>query len=272
MRVKRIVFAFFTSVFTLCGCAASMRESNMKYAAEGKLPALQAFAGADDLKQEIKKQPFLANTAFYIQASILRGNHDVSAAMRMEQELARYSRSFRKKVEEKLAEEKRRKEEEEAKRRKRQMASQAGVESDENGTFSLKTTTYGVDCYGCVQSGGQGATANGVRLDMNKGVQLPSGQWQEGIRYGNYYVIAADPDIPLCSILRISDHGLSGSGISKDRPFEAIVLDRGGAIYGNHVDLYIGSERSNAVRQVSTANPRAEFIRVGGQKNGSCPL
>ena len=34
----------------------------------------------------------------------------------------------------------------------------------------------------------------------------------------NYYVVAADPGIPMYSILKISNHGLSGSGISLDEP------------------------------------------------------
>ena len=112
-----------------------------------------------------------------------------------------------------------------------------------------------------------------MALDLNLGVQMPDGSWQPGIRYGNYYIVAADPSIPLCSILKISDHGLSGSGITPDQPYYAIVLDRGGAIQGNHIDLYIGSENSGAIVPVKNTQAKAQIIREGG-KNGarSCAL
>ena len=42
-------------------------------------------------------------------------------------------------------------------------------------------------------------------------------------RQGNYYIVAADPSIPLCSILKISDHGLSGSGITPDQPYYCLL-------------------------------------------------
>ena len=102
---------------------------------------------------------------------------------------------------------------------------------------------------------------------------MPDGSWQRGIRYGKYYIIAADPSIPLCSIIKISNHGLSGSGISPDKPYYAIVLDRGGAIYGSHLDLYIGRENSGAIVKVKQTTPKAEIIRVGGKSGPrSCAL
>ena len=58
--------------------------------------------------------------------------------------------------------------------------------------------------------------------------------------------------------LKVYDHGLQGSGISPDKPFEAIVLDRGGAIRGTHVDLYIGSENSGAIQKYRIHQPSAD--------------
>lgn len=130
-------------------------------------------------------------------------------------------------------------------------------------TFSARITTYGVDCYGCYSYNGRGGTASGVGLDINQGVQQANGSFVPGIKYGDYYVVAADPSVPMYSILKISNHGLSGSGISPDQPFYAIVLDRGGAIYGGHIDLYIGSENSAAVVPVSRATPTVEIVQLG---------
>lgn len=140
------------------------------------------------------------------------------------------------------------------------------------GTFTPRITTYGVDCHGCKTSNGRGGTAMGVALDLNMGVQMPDGSWQPGIMYGNYYIIAADPSIPMCSIVKISNHGLSGSGIIPDQPYFGIVLDRGGAIRGGHLDLYIGSEQSRAIFSVQRTTPSAEIIRLGGQNGNTCAL
>ena len=51
--------------------------------------------------------------------------------------------------------------------------------------------------------------------------------------------------------------------ISLDEPFYAIVLDRGGAIYGGHLDLYIGSESSGAVQHVLQTTPKVQIVRSG---------
>ena len=39
------------------------------------------------------------------------------------------------------------------------------------------------------------------------------------------------------------------------------VLDRGGAIQGNHIDLYIGSENSGAIVPVKNTQAKAQIIR-----------
>lgn len=109
--------------------------------------------------------------------------------------------------------------------------------------YQIRATLYGVDCYGCnVREDGSGNTATGVQLHPTWGVQQSNGEWLEGLTYDGYYIIAMDPSIPFYSIVEISNHGLSGMGFSPDQPIKCMVLDRGGAIYGNHIDLYVGSE------------------------------
>lgn len=109
--------------------------------------------------------------------------------------------------------------------------------------YQIRATLYGVDCYGCnVREDGTGNTATGVQLNPEWGVQQSNGEWLEGLTYDGYYIIAMDPSVPFYSIVEISNHGLSGMGFSPDVPIKCMVLDRGGAIYGNHIDLYVGSE------------------------------
>lgn len=133
--------------------------------------------------------------------------------------------------------------------------------------FDATMTTYGVDCYGCVMAeDGSGGTSAGIRLHPEKGVMV-NGNWQAGIQYGDYYIVAADPSIPLCSILEISNHGYTGQGLTPGVPFKAIVLDRGGAIKGAKLDLYKGSESDVASLHVNHRinKPHVEVVRVGGR-------
>ena len=52
-------------------------------------------------------------------------------------------------------------------------------------------------------------------------------------------------------------------GFSPDVPIKCMVLDRGGAIHGNHIDLYIGSEQD--VNQISYDGSQAvaRILRYG---------
>ena len=72
-----------------------------------------------------------------------------------------------------------------------------------------------------------------------------------------------DASVPFYSIVEITNHGLSGMGISPDQPLKCIVLDRGGAITGNHVDLYIGSEKNVNQFTQNGSTPTAKIIRYG---------
>lgn len=134
----------------------------------------------------------------------------------------------------------------------------------EGSEFFPRVTFYGVDCVGCVgQFTGSGGTAAGVKLNSNA-VRQSNGEWKEGITYDGYYILAADPSIPMCSIVTVYDHTYSGDGLQPGVPFKAMVLDRGGAIRGSKVDLYVGSERSYEVRGHGGSQPRVVIERVGG--------
>lgn len=142
----------------------------------------------------------------------------------------------------------------------------------ETGTFFRpKFSRYGLDCIGCGgQHDGNANTAIGVSLDIDKGVKQANGQWQQGVTWEGYYIVAADKNVPLCTILEISNHNFSGAGIIPGQPFKAIVLDRGGAIKGNKLDIYVGTEKNlNNIRYVSNKQPLAKVVRLGGQiRNG----
>lgn len=276
MVSKRILFALCISIFMFFGCASGNSTTQTANKTEfmfieeketkkniNTLPVLNHLVSLDE-----KEIAFIENTKPDRENSFVAGIRNVDGELKSVNALKSLSENVVNKVEKQKEAERKQKEKEE----KTKLARQVGIEADENGSFPLYTTTYGVDCYGCNFQNGQGNTAMGVKLDINKGVLLPDGSWQHGIRYGKYYVIAADPSIPMCSVLKVYDHGLHGSGISPEKPFEAIVLDRGGAIRGTHVDLYIGSENSGAIQKVSNSSPKAQILRLGGMQNGSCPL
>ncbi|MEG0553598.1 MAG: 3D domain-containing protein [Carnobacterium sp.] len=135
----------------------------------------------------------------------------------------------------------------------------------EGSYFNAKTTMYGVDCVGCKgQETGRGNTGTGIKLDVSQGVMQPDGSWKQGITYNGYYIVAADKTIPIGTILKISNHGYSGNGITPGVPFYAMVLDRGGGIMGNHLDLYAGSEKNLGLSiDTSAHQPIAEIVSVG---------
>lgn len=143
-----------------------------------------------------------------------------------------------------------------------------------NTYFRPSFSRYGLDCAGCKgEYTKSGNTGLGIKLDGTLGVQQADGTWKEGITWEGYYIVAASPEIPYCSILEISNHNYSGAGLSPNQPFYAIVLDRGGAIKNNRLDFYIGLEGNlnKNVKVVSKRTPIAKIIRLGGviKKNGS---
>lgn len=266
MDVRRIKFALFICVFVLYGCTSS----------SAVLPGT-----LNTISNKTRTSNDVRYTSNVIQPASMLGNIapmipvekeesvvvKVDTGIKLELDMDTYVKKMKTKIkQEKERLEKQLKAEEEKKRLKE-------LEETTTETFQPRITTYGVDCYGCGGESGSGNTALGVKLDTTMGVLMPDGSWQQGIKYGNYYIVAADPSIPFCSILKISNHGLSGSGISPDEPYYAIVLDRGGAIQGSHLDLYIGSENSRAIIPVQQTQANAQILRYGGQSGAkSCAL
>lgn len=271
MNAKRIRFALFICVFALYGCASSASVTSGKL----NIANIESKASLEDaahtsilLSTQKQESPaFLAYGPKKENAYLYQQLRDEHGELTTKKALRKFSHQMNEKVKAeraRLAKEK---------KAKAQQARLKKMEENSISTFYPLITTYGVDCYGCQVDGGRGGTSLGVALDLSLGVKMPDGSWQPGIKYGNYYIVAADPSIPLCSILKISDHGLSGSGISPEKPYYAIVLDRGGAIQGSHLDLYIGSENSGAIVPVKNSKAKAQIIRLGGKKGAnSCAL
>lgn len=83
--------------------------------------------------------------------------------------------------------------------------------------MTFEATAYVALC----SSGCTGITASGY--DVRNTI------WYEGMR-----VIAASSDIPLYTMVNVS--------LANGTTFKAIVLDRGGAIVGNRIDILVASE------------------------------
>ncbi len=128
---------------------------------------------------------------------------------------------------------------------------------------SSRVTRYGYDCYGCNHdtTTQRGGTSAGIQIGYNE-VRQKDGSWSEGITYEGYYIIATSQSIPLCTVVEISNHTISGYGIQSGVPFKAIVLDRGGAITGSKVDLFIGSESDPTVKMGRKKTLDVEIISL----------
>ena len=79
---------------------------------------------------------------------------------------------------------------------------------------------------------------------------------------GSYYCLAADPSIPFGTIIKITNHNL---GIESTA--YGIVVDRGGAIKKNHIDIFNGTEAGKYFRGGSSSNTQFEIVSVGSGKN-----
>ena len=111
--------------------------------------------------------------------------------------------------------------------------------------FNGKLTAYGPDCPGC-----SGNSACPPRQNFKNG-----NIYFEDQVYGTVRVVAADRSIPCGSIVRIS-------GISiYSEPVLAIVMDRGGAVTGNHMDLLFTSQSN--LEGFTTSNVKFQIIRYG---------
>lgn len=265
MKSKRILFVLFTCVFALYGCvsanALGTRTMSDLTVSMDTTNTLEVFQ-----QEGVNQMQMLALKAYSdnaMDASMYTNVRDAKGIIVTKNDFDRISERIYAQAKETTAAE--------VAEMKRQQEL-AELEKNALAAFTPRITTYGLDCYGCVSVNGRGGTAMGVALDLSLGVQLPDGSWQQGVKYGDYYIIAADQGVPMCSIVKISDHGFSGSGITPEQPFYAIVLDRGGGIAGSHLDLYTGSQANPQIHRVSGGNPQAQIIRMGGQNGTSCTI
>lgn len=120
-------------------------------------------------------------------------------------------------------------------------------------TFTGRLTTYGGDCNGC-----GGTSSSGLKLSPSTGVNDSNSPYltYNGTRY---YCLAADRSIPFGTIMKISNHNLNTEGT-----IYGIVVDRGGSITGNKVDIFNGSEHGQKYFGGSTSsNTQFEIVSVG---------
>jgi 3D (Asp-Asp-Asp) domain-containing protein len=111
-------------------------------------------------------------------------------------------------------------------------------------TFSGELTGYGPDCNGC-----SGKTASGYDV---RGGNI----YYYDALYGKVRIIAADKKYPLGTIIRISAPNVGIHSVS------AIVLDRGGAIRNNKIDLLFEHEgATNGLGRQK--NVKFEILRYG---------
>ena len=125
----------------------------------------------------------------------------------------------------------------------------------EKGTnFSGRLTTFGGDCTGC-----GGSSASGVKLSAKNGVNNTDTPFLT-YRGQKYYCLAADRSIPFGTVIKITNHNLN-------LPYTVygIVVDRGGAITGNKIDIFKGSERGGRTyfSGSTSYNTQYEIVSVG---------
>ncbi len=128
--------------------------------------------------------------------------------------------------------------------------------------FPNRVTRYGYDCAGCsVVPDDYSGTASGIKLGKDRVRQL-DGSWKNGLTYNGYHIIATSTAIPLCTVVKVSNHPFSGGGISAGVPFYAIVGDRG--VGGSSIDLFAGTETNLNVISQSTSptgsNTKVEIV------------
>lgn len=126
----------------------------------------------------------------------------------------------------------------------------------EGAFFTGRLTTYGGDC-----AGGNGTSSTGIKLSPISGVQ---GLNSPKLTYNgrSYYCLAADPSIPFGTIIEITNHNLSIESTAY-----GIVVDRGGAIKGNKIDIFNGTEAGKYFTGGTSKNTQFKIISVGSGKN-----
>lgn len=123
-----------------------------------------------------------------------------------------------------------------------------------NTTFTGRLTTYGGDCVGC-----GGTSSSGVKLSPTTGVNNSNTPYLT-YKGRKYYCLAADRSIPFGTVIKISNHNLN-----TDSTIYGIVVDRGGAIKGNKIDIFKGSEGSGAqyFGGGTSNNTKFEIVSMG---------
>lgn len=133
-----------------------------------------------------------------------------------------------------------------------------------------RNTVYGADCKGCTLKDGVASTSSQIEVTQES-VRQSDGTWKKGMTYDGYYLIAADSALPMCTVVRISDHSYSGAGIEKNQPFLALVVDRGSMIQNQTIDLFAGSERNPLIQHEELSGALVEivgFLNYTKNKNG----
>jgi len=131
----------------------------------------------------------------------------------------------------------------------------------EKGSFFVaqRNTVYGADCKGCTIENDISSTSSRIMVSVNA-VRQSDGSWKQGVTYDGYYLIAADKALPMCTVVRISRHTYSGSGIVVNEPFYALVVDRGSMIQENTIDLFAGSEKYPQIVHESLGGAIVEIV------------
>ncbi len=111
-------------------------------------------------------------------------------------------------------------------------------------TFTGSLTGYGPDCYGCNGRIGAGQDVRNGNIYYNDS------------KYGKLRIVAADSKFPYGTILRIRNTNISDDAIL------SIVLDRGGKVKGNLIDLLFPSS-SEIPPNATQSNITVDVIRLG---------
>lgn len=111
-------------------------------------------------------------------------------------------------------------------------------------TFVGSMTGYGPDCKGCSGKVGAGQDVRNGNIYYNDS------------KYGKLRIVAADKKYPYGTVMRVSN-----SNVLKE-PTLVIVMDRGGAVKGDKIDLLYDSEK-NVPRGATQKNITIDIIRLG---------
>lgn len=114
-------------------------------------------------------------------------------------------------------------------------------------TFTGELTGYGADCEGC----------SGILACKPLTNVFEKGIYFEDKEYGTVRIVAASRDYKCGTIVRFNAPKLS------DEPIIAVVMDRGGAIQDNKLDLLTESESYSAKYVGRVKNLEVEVLREG---------